>query len=159
MVCKAPKRGTESILTHHIHCNPQTGIKLSGSPYQMEAFLLSLLLARPFVIAKSFSLPPVEPGFISTSKDTKKWHIRRFFGYAFLDFHLTALCRFAYALGPASTRALPASLPVYFLKFFSKREARSFAFASHSAASAYVSRGSSMPVSTPGSAVGTARLK
>ena len=38
--------------------------------------------------------------------------------------------------GPAATRALPASFPVYFTKFFTKRDARSFAFSSHSAASA-----------------------
>ena len=38
--------------------------------------------------------------------------------------------------GPAATRALPASLPVYFTKFFTKRPARSLAFSSHWAASA-----------------------
>lgn len=41
-----------------------------------------------------------------------------------------------YAWGPASTSALPASLPVYLTKFFSKRDARSFALFSHSEASA-----------------------
>ena len=41
-----------------------------------------------------------------------------------------------YTLGPALTSALPASLPVYLSKFFTKRAARSFAFASHSEASA-----------------------
>ena len=34
-------------------------------------------------------------------------------------------------LGPAATRALPASLPSYLTKFFTKREARSLAFSSH----------------------------
>ena len=49
-----------------------------------------------------------------------------------------ALCRakllsaLAYSLGPAATRALPASLPSYFLKFLMKRAARSLAFSSHS---------------------------
>ena len=43
---------------------------------------------------------------------------------------------FNYSCGPAATRALPASLPVYFTKFLVKRAARSFAFTSHSAASA-----------------------
>lgn len=38
-----------------------------------------------------------------------------------------------YNLGPAATRALPASLPSYFLKFLMKRPARSLAFSSHSA--------------------------
>ena len=49
-----------------------------------------------------------------------------------------ANCRiFGYsACGPAETSALPASLPSYFLKFFTKRAARSFAFASHSDGSA-----------------------
>jgi len=41
-----------------------------------------------------------------------------------------------YASGPAATRALPASLPVYLVKFFTKREARSFALVSHSVTSA-----------------------
>ena len=40
------------------------------------------------------------------------------------------------ALGPAATNALPASLPVYLVKFLTKRFARSFALASHSATSA-----------------------
>ena len=38
-------------------------------------------------------------------------------------------------------------------------EARSLAFFSHSEASAYVSRGSRIPVSTPGSSVGTSKSK
>lgn len=38
--------------------------------------------------------------------------------------------------GPAATSALPASLPSYFLKFLMNLAARSFAFSSHSAASA-----------------------
>ena len=42
----------------------------------------------------------------------------------------------SYNLGPAATRALPASLPSYFLKFLMKRPARSSAFLFHSAASA-----------------------
>ena len=41
-----------------------------------------------------------------------------------------------YSLGPASTRALPASLPVYLTKFLMNRPARSSAFFSHSATSA-----------------------
>ena len=41
-----------------------------------------------------------------------------------------------YSWGPASTRALPASLPVYFTKFLMKRAARSSAFLSHSVGSA-----------------------
>ena len=41
-----------------------------------------------------------------------------------------------YSWGPAATRALPSSLPVYLVKFFWKRSARSFALVSHSAASA-----------------------
>ena len=41
-----------------------------------------------------------------------------------------------YSCGPAETRALPASLLSYLTKFFWKREARSFALVSHSAASA-----------------------
>ena len=40
-----------------------------------------------------------------------------------------------YSCGPAATRALPASLPSYLTKFLMKREARSFALTSHSAAS------------------------
>ena len=40
------------------------------------------------------------------------------------------------ALGPAATNALPASFPVYLVKFLTKRFARSFALASHSATSA-----------------------
>ena len=40
------------------------------------------------------------------------------------------------ARGPAATRALPASLPSYLWKFFTKRCARSCALASHSAGSA-----------------------
>ena len=39
------------------------------------------------------------------------------------------------ALGPAATRALPASLAAYLEKFFTKREARSLALVSHSPAS------------------------
>lgn len=42
-----------------------------------------------------------------------------------------ALFLFSYALGPALTRALPASFVVYLTKFFSNLEARSFAFSSH----------------------------
>ncbi len=38
--------------------------------------------------------------------------------------------------GPAATSAFPASLLSYFLKFFTKRLARSFAFSSHWEASA-----------------------
>ena len=41
-----------------------------------------------------------------------------------------------YSWGPASTRALPSSLPVYLVKFLMKRAARSFAFSSQIAASA-----------------------
>ena len=41
-----------------------------------------------------------------------------------------------YSWGPAFTRALPASLPVYLSKFLTKREARSFAFSSQTPASA-----------------------
>ena len=37
--------------------------------------------------------------------------------------------------------------------------ARSFAFVSHSETSAYVSRGSKIPVSTPVNSVGTSKLK
>ena len=64
-----------------------------------------------------------------------------------------------YNCGPASTNAFPASFVVYLAKFLMKRPARSFAFTSHSAASAYVLRGSRMFVSTPGSSVGTSKLK
>src|SRR5699024_4298159 len=64
-----------------------------------------------------------------------------------------------YSCGPAATRALPSSLLSYFLKFLINLAARSFAFASHSEASAYVSRGSRMAGSTPGSSVGTSKLK
>ena len=57
-----------------------------------------------------------------------------------LLFHRTSRSIFTqppnYAWGPASTSALPASLPVYLTKFFSKRDARSFALFSHSEASA-----------------------
>ena len=42
----------------------------------------------------------------------------------------------AYSWGPAETRALPCSLPSYFLKFLMKRLARSLAFSSHWEASA-----------------------
>ena len=42
----------------------------------------------------------------------------------------------AYSWGPAATRALPSSLPVYFSKFLMKRADRSLALVSHSAASA-----------------------
>ncbi len=38
----------------------------------------------------------------------------------------------SYNLGPAATRALPASLVVYLPKFLMKRAARSLAFSSHS---------------------------
>ena len=44
--------------------------------------------------------------------------------------------RSAYSWGPAETRALPCSLPSYFLKFLMKRLARSLAFSSHWEASA-----------------------
>lgn len=44
--------------------------------------------------------------------------------------------RSPYSWGPAATRALPASLPVYLSKFFTKREARSLALVSHSVGSA-----------------------
>ena len=42
----------------------------------------------------------------------------------------------SYSWGPASTRALPSSLPVYLVKFLMKRAARSLAFSSQMAASA-----------------------
>ena len=41
-----------------------------------------------------------------------------------------------YALGPAAISALPSAFVAYFSKFFTKRPARSFAFASHCALSA-----------------------
>ncbi len=41
-----------------------------------------------------------------------------------------------YSWGPAATRALPASLPVYLTKFLMKRPARSSALAFHTATSA-----------------------
>ena len=41
-----------------------------------------------------------------------------------------------YSCGPAATRDLPSSLPVYFTKFLMKRPARSFALVYHSEASA-----------------------
>ena len=63
------------------------------------------------------------------------------------------------SFGPASTRDLPSSLPVNFSKFLMKRPARSLAFSSHWLASAYVSRGSRMAGSTPGSSVGTSNPK
>ena len=64
-----------------------------------------------------------------------------------------------YNCGPATTNALPASFPSYLAKFLIKRDAKSLAFSSHCAASAYVSRGSRIPVSTPSSSVGTSKLK
>jgi len=45
-------------------------------------------------------------------------------------------CLKDYSWGPAATRALPSSLPVYLLKFLMKRPARSFAFSSQIAGSA-----------------------
>ena len=45
------------------------------------------------------------------------------------------LCDYS-ALGPAATRALPASLVAYLAKFLTKREARSLALVSHSEGSA-----------------------
>ena len=65
----------------------------------------------------------------------------------------------SYSCGPAATSALPASFPSYLAKFLTNLCARSFAFSSHSEASAYVSRGSRIPVSTPSSSVGTSKLK
>ena len=62
-------------------------------------------------------------------------------------------------VGPAETSAFPASFPVYFTKFLLNLSARSFAFVSHSEASAYVSRGSRIAGSTPVSSVGTSKLK
>ena len=53
--------------------------------------------------------------------------------------HPSCLCGYVYeyqSLGPAATRALPASLPSYLAKFLMKRPARSRAFSSHWAASA-----------------------
>lgn len=51
----------------------------------------------------------------------------------------TGLRKFAlgdyFTFGPAATRLLPSSLPVNFVKFFTKRLARSSAFVSHSLAS------------------------
>jgi len=41
-----------------------------------------------------------------------------------------------YSWGPAATRALPSSLPVYLVKFLMKRADRSFAFSSQMEASA-----------------------
>ena len=41
-----------------------------------------------------------------------------------------------YSWGPAATRALPSSLPVYLVKFLMKRADRSFAFSSQIAGSA-----------------------
>ena len=64
-----------------------------------------------------------------------------------------------YACGPAATSALPAAFPSYLAKFLTNLAARSLAFVSHSAASAYVSRGSRIAGSTPGSSVGTSKLK
>ncbi len=66
---------------------------------------------------------------------------------------------FDQSLGPAATSALPASLVSYFLKFLMNLPARSFAFSSHSEASAYVSLGSRISVLTPGSSVGTSKSK
>ena len=43
---------------------------------------------------------------------------------------------FNYSWGPAATRALPSSLPVYLVKFLMKRADRSFAFSSQIAGSA-----------------------
>ena len=51
-------------------------------------------------------------------------------------YHLSIRQRSAYSWGPAETRALPCSLPSYFLKFLMKRLARSLAFSSHWEASA-----------------------
>lgn len=62
-------------------------------------------------------------------------------------------------MGPAATRALPASLPSYFLKFLMNIPARFLAFSSHSHEQLYVSRGSRMAESTPLSSVGTTKLK
>ena len=64
-----------------------------------------------------------------------------------------------YACGPAATSAFPSSLLSYFLKFLTNLAARSSALASHSEASAYVSLGSRIAGSTPGSSVGTSKLK
>ena len=63
-------------------------------------------------------------------------------GRAPLREHVLLLCtvqrvtRSDYSWGPAETRALPCSLPSYFLKFLMKRLARSLAFSSHWEASA-----------------------
>jgi len=52
-------------------------------------------------------------------------------------FHPRFLCDLCdYSLGPASTRALPSSLPVYFSKFLMNRADRSLAFSSHTEGSA-----------------------
>ena len=54
----------------------------------------------------------------------------------FYCLHISIRQRSAYSWGPAETRALPCSLPSYFLKFLMKRLARSLAFSSHWEASA-----------------------
>ena len=63
------------------------------------------------------------------------------------------------ALGPALTKALPASLDSYLTKFLTNLEAKSAAFLSHSAGLAYVSLGSKIFGSTPGNSVGTSKSK
>jgi hypothetical protein len=64
-----------------------------------------------------------------------------------------------FVFGPALTNALPASLVSYLTKFFWNLEAKSKALTSHSEAEAYVSLGSKIFGSTPGSSVGTSKSK
>lgn len=64
-----------------------------------------------------------------------------------------------YSFGPAFTSSLPAGLYVNLVKFLMNLAARSFALTSHWEAAAYVSRGSRIEASTPGSDVGTLKLK
>src|SRR5699024_1206991 len=81
--------------------------------------------------------------------------------FLFCEFYMIAVLdtSVSYSCEHAATSAFTSSLLSYFLKFLTNLAARSFAFVSHSEASAYVSRGSRIAGSTPGSSVGTSKLK
>ena len=91
----------------------------------------------PFTVLRSpsrplgdFSICQKVPTFIGRKQASFGRHKRRSFRCA--AYRLLVNRAADYSLGPASTRALPASLPSYLTKFLTNRPARSLALVSHS---------------------------
>ena len=103
------------------------GTKNGAYRFRYAPFTISRPPLRPL---GDFSICQKVPTFIGRKQASFGRQKRRSFRCA--AYRLLVNRAADYSLGPASTRALPASLPSYLTKFLTNRPARSLALVSHS---------------------------